>query len=71
MILRLRTYYCDTGFGQKLAIRLECMGFKVYVSCLNIQDDQECDQGAKHLKVLCSKRLILIPLDVTWYGTKV
>lgn len=49
---------CDTGFGNLLAQRLDKLGFRVYAGCLT-------EQGAKSLKVACSKHLTIVDIDVT------
>ncbi|XP_059139705.1 17-beta-hydroxysteroid dehydrogenase type 6-like isoform X1 [Physella acuta] len=49
---------CDSGFGQRLAIRLDGLGFHVFAGCLT-------DEGRKYLSSNCSKRLVTVPLDVT------
>ncbi|XP_059139615.1 17-beta-hydroxysteroid dehydrogenase type 6-like [Physella acuta] len=49
---------CDSGFGQRLAIRLDGLGFHVIAGCLT-------DQGRKYLSSNCSKRVVTIPLDIT------
>ncbi|EFX74132.1 hypothetical protein DAPPUDRAFT_200252 [Daphnia pulex] len=51
---------CDSGFGNALAIKLDGIGFKVYAGCLDVRGE-----GPQELKTKCSKRLSLIPLDVT------
>ena len=51
---------CDSGFGNALAIKLDSIGFKVYAGCLDVRGE-----GPQELKTKCSKRLNLIPLDVT------
>lgn len=49
---------CDTGFGRRLAIKLDALGLQVYAGCLH----QRC---AKELAEMCSSRLLAIHLDVT------
>ncbi|XP_059139673.1 17-beta-hydroxysteroid dehydrogenase type 6-like [Physella acuta] len=49
---------CDSGFGQRLAIRLDGLGFHVFAGCLT-------DEGRKYLSSNCSKRLVTVHLDVT------
>ncbi|XP_059139607.1 17-beta-hydroxysteroid dehydrogenase type 6-like [Physella acuta] len=49
---------CDSGFGQRLAVRLDGLGFHVFAGCLT-------DEGRKYLSSNCSKRLVTVPLDVT------
>lgn len=51
---------CDSGFGHKLAKRLDEKGFQVFAGCL--APDRE---GARQLKETCSKNLTIVPLDVT------
>ncbi|KAK3085417.1 hypothetical protein FSP39_002989 [Pinctada imbricata] len=51
---------CDTGFGNALAKRLDKLGIHVMASCLDAKGE-----GATSLGVVCSKRLIVIGLDVS------
>lgn len=51
---------CDSGFGNKLARRLDNKGFIVVAGCLS--PDRE---GARELKEACSDNLKVVPLDVT------
>lgn len=51
---------CDSGFGNKLARRLDEKGFQVFAGCLS--PDRE---GAKQLKEACSENLTIVQLDVT------
>ncbi|CAL1283842.1 unnamed protein product [Larinioides sclopetarius] len=51
---------CDSGFGNKIAKRMDSLGYYVFAACLNPQGD-----GAKHLTDQCSSRLRVLPLDVT------
>ncbi|XP_076072648.1 17-beta-hydroxysteroid dehydrogenase type 6-like [Mytilus galloprovincialis] len=51
---------CDSGFGNKLARRLDAKGFIVFAGCL--APDRE---GARELKESCSDRLNIVHLDVT------
>lgn len=51
---------CDTGFGNKLARKLDKKGLTVYAGCLFPDGD-----GAKDLKNSCSSRLRIVQLDVT------
>lgn len=49
---------CDTGFGQRLARRLDSMGVHTFAACLT-------HQGAQALKAESSKRLVTLVVDVT------
>ncbi|XP_070545146.1 D-beta-hydroxybutyrate dehydrogenase, mitochondrial-like [Ptychodera flava] len=51
---------CDTGFGHKLAKRLDSLGMVVFAGCL--KGDGE---GAKDLVEHCSERLRIVVVDVT------
>ncbi|KAK4288505.1 hypothetical protein Pmani_038464 [Petrolisthes manimaculis] len=51
---------CDTGFGRKLAARLDEMGYKVYAGCLMPEGE-----GARSLRQEASDRLRVVSLDVT------
>lgn len=51
---------CDSGFGNKLARRLNAYGFYVYAGCLF-----PSDSGASDLKRACPRNLEIIKLDVT------
>lgn len=51
---------CDSGFGHKLAKRLDEKGFLVFAGCL--APDRE---GARQLKETCSKNLTIVQMDVT------
>lgn len=51
---------CDSGFGFKLAKRLDEKGFVVFAGCL--LPDRE---GAQALKKECSDRLHITQVDVT------
>jgi len=51
---------CDSGFGHKLAKRLDEKGFQVFAGCL--APDRE---GARQLQETCSKNLTIVQLDVT------
>ncbi|XP_076041215.1 17-beta-hydroxysteroid dehydrogenase type 6-like [Oratosquilla oratoria] len=51
---------CDSGFGSKLARRLDKIGYKVYAGCLSPEGE-----GALTLKAECSSLLTVLPLDVT------
>ncbi|KAK3608185.1 hypothetical protein CHS0354_039199 [Potamilus streckersoni] len=51
---------CDSGFGNQLSHKLDALGYTVFAGCL--QPDRE---GAQKLKMSCSDRLMIIPLDVT------
>ena len=48
---------CDSGFGKETAIRLDCLGFYVFATCLT-------SEGEQHLKMTCSKRVTTLRLDV-------
>ncbi|GIX75858.1 hypothetical protein CEXT_779971 [Caerostris extrusa] len=51
---------CDSGFGYKLAQRLDDLGLHVFAGCLFPEGD-----GAKSLKKSASSKLQVIPMDVT------
>lgn len=51
---------CDSGFGYRLALRLDRLGFQVFAGCLFPQGE-----GAKSLQLNASSRLHIVPLDVT------
>ncbi|XP_074641610.1 D-beta-hydroxybutyrate dehydrogenase, mitochondrial-like [Tubulanus polymorphus] len=51
---------CDTGFGHDIAIELDKLGCIVYAGCLFPEG-----KGATELSSTCSKRLRVMPLDVT------
>nr|XP_027196958.1 estradiol 17-beta-dehydrogenase 2-like [Dermatophagoides pteronyssinus] len=51
---------CDTGFGNRLAYRLDQIGFYVYAGVLFPDGD-----GTKQLQQKCSNRLKTIRMDVT------
>ncbi|KAH9498888.1 Retinol dehydrogenase 7 [Bulinus truncatus] len=48
---------CDSGFGQRLAERLDKLGFNVFAGCLT-------EDGRRHLSQNCSKRMVVFLLDV-------
>ncbi|KAH9498882.1 Retinol dehydrogenase 7 [Bulinus truncatus] len=48
---------CDSGFGQRLVIRLDKLGFNVFAGCLT-------ENGRRHLSQTCSTRVVTFPLDV-------
>ncbi|XP_069689208.1 short-chain dehydrogenase/reductase family 9C member 7-like [Periplaneta americana] len=50
---------CDSGFGHKLAMKLDKLGVTVFAGCLFPEGD-----GASQLKKSCSDRLNIIQLDV-------
>ena len=49
---------CDSGFGQRLALRLDKMGLNVFAACLT-------EQGEDRLRKQGSERLVTLSLDVT------
>lgn len=49
---------CDTGFGQRLALRLDKLGVHVFAGCLT-------PEGAQELQKSTSERLKALVLDVT------
>ena len=51
---------CDSGFGNKLARKLDQKGVTVYAGCL-FPDGE----GATDLKNSCSSRLKIVHIDVT------
>lgn len=51
---------CDSGFGFKLTIKLNSLGFYVFAGCL----DQN-GQGAKDLLRQCSSNVEIVQMDVT------
>ena len=53
---------CDTGFGHRLALRLNQIGFKVYATVLS-----PTSSGAQELKVNASQpnRMVVLKMDVT------
>ncbi|KAH9494034.1 peroxisome assembly protein (Peroxin-2), variant 6 [Dermatophagoides farinae] len=51
---------CDSGFGNRLACRLDRMGFHIYAGVLLPDGD-----GAKQLQQKCSNRLKIMQMDVT------
>ncbi|XP_050040058.2 retinol dehydrogenase 5-like isoform X1 [Dermacentor andersoni] len=51
---------CDTGFGHRLAIRLDRLGFQVFAGCLFPHGE-----GAKSLQLKASSKLHVVPLNVT------
>ena len=51
---------CDSGFGYKLAKRLDAKGFVVFAGCL--LPDRE---GARGLREECSEKLHIVQVDVT------
>lgn len=51
---------CDSGFGHRLAKRLDSVGYQVFAGCLDENSD-----GAKELKRSCSSRLQVVEVDVT------
>ncbi|KAH9498887.1 Retinol dehydrogenase 7 [Bulinus truncatus] len=48
---------CDSGFGQRLAERLDKLGFSVLAGCLT-------EDGRRHLSQICSTRVLTFRLDV-------
>ena len=48
---------CDSGFGKAFALQLDRLGFNVFATCLTTEGEDE-------LRLLCSKRLRTIRLDV-------
>ncbi|KAI8794235.1 retinol dehydrogenase 3 [Biomphalaria glabrata] len=48
---------CDSGFGQRTAIKLDNLGFKVFAGCLT-------EDGKKYLSQNCSKSVVPFLLDV-------
>ncbi|XP_019616127.1 PREDICTED: D-beta-hydroxybutyrate dehydrogenase, mitochondrial-like [Branchiostoma belcheri] len=53
---------CDSGFGFRLAKRLDSLGFTVFAGCLLADSGGE---GAKKLRAECSSRLSTVQIDVT------
>ncbi|KAI8510357.1 hypothetical protein Bbelb_112730 [Branchiostoma belcheri] len=53
---------CDSGFGFKLAKRLDSLGFTVFAGCLLADSGGE---GSKKLRAECSSRLSTVQIDVT------
>ncbi|CAL1275015.1 unnamed protein product [Larinioides sclopetarius] len=51
---------CDSGFGHALAKQLDSKGFHVFAGCLDASGS-----GADELKKNCTKRLQIVPVDVT------
>ncbi|GFY56992.1 estradiol 17-beta-dehydrogenase 2 [Trichonephila inaurata madagascariensis] len=51
---------CDSGFGHRLAKRLDSKGFQVFACC-----QFPSETGASELRKWCSERLRIIELDVT------
>ena len=51
---------CDSGFGHRLARRLDALGFTVVAGVLAKEGE-----GAKELAERCSSRLRVLPMDVT------
>ncbi|XP_077558815.1 short-chain dehydrogenase/reductase family 9C member 7-like isoform X1 [Haemaphysalis longicornis] len=51
---------CDSGFGYRLAVRLDRLGFQVFAGCLFPQGE-----GARNLQLNASNKLHIVPLDVT------
>ncbi|GFU09677.1 estradiol 17-beta-dehydrogenase 2 [Nephila pilipes] len=51
---------CDSGFGHRLAKRLDAKGFQVFAGC-----QFPSNTGASELRKWCSERLRIIELDVT------
>ncbi|XP_064482317.1 retinol dehydrogenase 7-like [Ornithodoros turicata] len=51
---------CDRGFGNRLARRLDSLGFQVFAGCLNAKSED-----AQHLKQQTSPRTHVFQLDVT------
>jgi len=49
---------CDTGFGNKLAKRLDGLGCHVFAGCLT-------ESGGAQLKAECSEKLYVLSLDVS------
>ncbi|CAH1245318.1 BDH1 [Branchiostoma lanceolatum] len=53
---------CDSGFGFRLAKRLDSLGFTVFAGCLLADSGGE---GSKKLRAECSSRLSTVQIDVT------
>ncbi|XP_066266311.1 D-beta-hydroxybutyrate dehydrogenase, mitochondrial-like [Branchiostoma lanceolatum] len=53
---------CDSGFGFRLAKRLDSLGFTVFAGCLLADSGGE---GSKTLRAECSSRLSTVQIDVT------
>ncbi|CAH1255171.1 BDH1 [Branchiostoma lanceolatum] len=53
---------CDSGFGFRLAKRLDSLGFTVFAGCLLAESGGE---GSKKLRAECSSRLSAVQIDVT------
>ncbi|KAH6934924.1 hypothetical protein HPB50_002211 [Hyalomma asiaticum] len=51
---------CDSGFGHRLAMRLDRLGFQVFAGCLFPHGE-----GAKNLQMKASSKLHVVPLNVT------
>ncbi|XP_077518245.1 short-chain dehydrogenase/reductase family 9C member 7-like [Amblyomma americanum] len=51
---------CDSGFGYRLALRLDRLGFQVFAGCLFPQGE-----GAQSLQLKASTKLHVVPLNVT------
>lgn len=51
---------CDTGFGQRLALKLDSLGYQVFAGCLFPGDN-----GAQDLKNRASHRLHIVGVDVS------
>ena len=49
---------CDTGFGNRLARKLDKLGLHVFAGCLT-------KTGAKFLRAKCSSKLVTVEIDVT------
>ncbi|XP_078612634.1 D-beta-hydroxybutyrate dehydrogenase, mitochondrial-like isoform X2 [Branchiostoma floridae x Branchiostoma japonicum] len=52
---------CDSGFGFRLAKRLDSLGFTVFAGCLLADSGGE---GSKKLRAECSSRLSTVQIDV-------
>ncbi|OQR78686.1 dehydrogenase-like [Tropilaelaps mercedesae] len=51
---------CDSGFGYKLALKLDCEGYQVFAGCLFPNGE-----GAHQLRNSASNRLCIVGIDVT------
>ncbi|KAF7492229.1 Estradiol 17-beta-dehydrogenase 2 [Sarcoptes scabiei] len=51
---------CDTGFGNRLAYKLDQLGFHVYAGVLSTENP-----GAIKLAQQCSNRMKVVPMDIT------
>ncbi|XP_015921241.1 11-beta-hydroxysteroid dehydrogenase type 2-like [Parasteatoda tepidariorum] len=51
---------CDSGMGHRMARRFDEMGLHVFAGCLQPQSP-----GAESLRKVCSKRLHIVPIDIT------